>query len=214
MPPWRPGTLAGRPTRTPKGRQTAPLRNRTVGRLRLSGADRLARGGLGRGGRRVLELLLSAEQRVEDLLAQTLAEGESQARANEPNEEHAAATPTLPLSAQRVGCLAQRRGRLAELLLDLLVLGQGPDRSLAVRHPRIRLARGLEGRAKVVAQVIVLDQPLYVLVRTNRLTSGHRSGSGLGGSFLGCHRSPRDWLARADRRCPRGAHSNRNVGIS
>src|SRR3954452_15296269 len=72
----------------------------------LGGADRFARSRFRRGRCRVLELLLGAEQGVEDLLAETLAQGKGQTRANEPDEEHAAATPLLPLPAQGVGRLA------------------------------------------------------------------------------------------------------------
>ena len=56
---------------------------------------------------------------------QTLAQRE--ACADEPGEEPAAGMPLLLLAAQRVGSLAQRDGRLAKLLLRLLVLGQRPD---------------------------------------------------------------------------------------
>src|SRR5215211_3667924 len=169
----------------------APPRSWTIRAAPLSGADRLARSRLWRGRRRVLEFLLGAEHRVEDLLAQSLAQREGQPRADETDQEEAAATPLLPLTAQRFCRLAQRRGCLAELLLDLLVFGNCPDGALAVRHPRVRLARGIERRAQVVTQVLVLDHPLDVGVRPNRLTRGDRSGSGLRGLFLTCHRSPR-----------------------
>src|SRR5215216_6561269 len=175
-----------------RGRRLAPPRSWAVrAARRLRGADRLGRSGLGRGGRRVLELLLRPKQSVEDLLAQALAERKRQARANHGHEEDAAATPLLLLPAQLVGRLAERNGRVAELPLDLLVLSHRPDGVFAVGHPRVNLSRGLESRAKVVAQVVVLNQTLDVLVRPNRPTSRYGSGSGLRGSLLSCHRSPR-----------------------
>ena len=76
-----------------------------------------------------------------------------------------AATPALlalGLLAQGVGRALQRAGRLLQLLLDLLVL-QRLRGALPV-HAAVGLARRLEGRAQVVAQVGVLDELLHVRV--------------------------------------------------
>src|SRR6185437_9336014 len=147
------------------------------------------------GGRGVLELLLRAEQHVEHLGTKALVERDGQASANQ--QEHEATPAPLLLAAglgvpQRVRRVLQGRGRLAELLLGLLVLGDRLDRSLAVGHAGVRLARRFEGGPHVLAQLLVLDDPLHVRVVLHRLPRGYGAGSGLGGLLLlRCHASPR-----------------------
>ena len=68
----------------------------------------------------------------------------------------------LLAAAQGVRGVLQRRRGVTQLALHLLVLRDGLDRALAVRHPRVGLAGGLERVAEVVAQLLVLDQPLHV----------------------------------------------------
>ena len=69
--------------------------------------------------------------------------------------------------AQALGGLAQALGGLAQVLLDLLVAGHGLDRALAVAgRAAVGTLGGLEGVAKVVAQLVVLDQTLHVGVLT------------------------------------------------
>ena len=74
--------------------------------------------------------------------------------------------------------------------LDLLVLHQRLGRALAV-HPRVGLPRGLERGAQVVAQLVVLDDPLDVRVRADGVPRCHGPCSGLRGLLLRCHLSPR-----------------------
>src|SRR4051794_9085109 len=136
--------------------------------------------------RRVLELLLRAEERVERLLAQALAEDECQTDADDDQHEAAAAALLLLRRAQGVGRVAQRVCRLAQLLLRLLVVQRG-SRALAVRHAPVSVACRLVGRAQVVAQLVVLDQACYVRVVLGCLPGGPRTGADRGRLFLGCH---------------------------
>src|SRR3954451_12893232 len=117
-------------------------RTRTSARVRGGGC-----------GRRVLELLLGAEKRVERLLAQALAEHKRQADADDDQHQPATAPLRLLRRAQPVRRVLERHRRLAELLLRLLVVERGA-RALAVRHARISVARGLVGGPQVLAQVL------------------------------------------------------------
>ena len=75
----------------------------------------------------------------------------------------------LALPANLLGGVTQRLGGFAQIALNLLVVHQRIGRALAVRHPPVgvtgRLKRGLD----VVAQLLVLDQPLHVRVGAQRL---------------------------------------------
>src|SRR5256714_887724 len=147
------------------------------------------------GGRRgVLELLLGAEQRIQHLLAQTLGQRERSARTDDQEEDPPA--PALLLlglrAAQRVGRVAEGGRGLLELLLGLLVVEQGLRGPLPVRHPLVGLARRLVRRAKVLAQLVVLYEPLHVGVGPGGLAGRYRAGAGLRGLLLlRCHGSPR-----------------------
>src|SRR5204862_5638976 len=77
--------------------------------------------------------------------------------------------PPPLLGAERIGRLAQSLGRLAEVLVDLLVVEQRLRRPLAVRHPPIGALRRAVGAADVLAQLLVLDQLPDVRVRARRL---------------------------------------------
>ncbi len=91
--------------------------------------------------------------------------------------------------AQRVGGILEVGCRLLELALDLLVV-ERLRRALAV-DSAIRLPCGHERATQVVAQLLVLDQALDILVGADRLAGGVRSGAGLRGLLLRCHCSPR-----------------------
>src|SRR4051795_8574529 len=91
----------------------------------LRGGTRGLRGR--RGGRRggVLELLLGAEQRVQDLLAQALGEGEREAGGDQA-EQHEPAEATAALLLRRLverdAGVAEGFRRALEVLLELLVV--------------------------------------------------------------------------------------------
>src|SRR5918995_511587 len=99
-------------------------------RRTLSGSGRGAGGAGGRLRRRrpargggVLELLLGTEQGVQDLLAQALGEREREPAADQPEHQdapEAALALLLGRLAQGHGRVAQRLGRLLEVLLELL----------------------------------------------------------------------------------------------
>ena len=113
-----------------RGRRRRPLsRFETVARVRscprADPGSRSRWAWLRGGARRVLELLLGAEQRVQHLLAQALAQGEGERRRRRCRR--GAARPRRRrffffAPAQRVGRLAQGSRGLAELALDLLVV--------------------------------------------------------------------------------------------
>src|SRR5436305_6985413 len=103
--PWK-WTLTSK-----RGARGAPFASLLDRRALGRGARRLGRRrrGLRRRRRRVLELLLGPEERVEDLLAEALRQRQGEARPNEQDHE-AAAPPALALasrSAQRLGRVTQ-----------------------------------------------------------------------------------------------------------
>src|SRR4051794_18653391 len=182
------GWLASQRERAPQRRPLEQL----DGWLRLRGADRLPGARRRRSGARgVLELLLRAEQGVQHLLAQAFAEREREAPADDRHHEEASTTlaaAALLATAQGIGRVLEGGGRFLELLLGLLVLRHGLDRALAVGHPRVCLARGVVSGTEIVAQLVVLDDPLHVLVGADCLARRDRSGSRLRGLLLRCHR--------------------------
>src|SRR4030081_3067115 len=98
------------------------------------------------GRRRVLELLLGAEQRVEHLRAQLLAAGERDAAAEREHQQLAAETaafPNPPLGrfAQRERRVADRLEGVAKVTLQLLVLEQRLARRLAVAEASVGALR-------------------------------------------------------------------------
>src|SRR5829696_1433716 len=201
-----------------EGRLAAPLGSDSASASGGAYGLALTRAGRFRGrgrARRVLELLLGAEERVEHLLAKSLAGDERHARTHESDQEETAlAALALLRAAQRLGRVLERVGRDAQLALRLLVLGHGLDRALPV-HARVGLLRRLERAAQVLAQLGVLDQPLYVLVRADRLARGKRSGAGLGGLLLRCHCSPRSAFGQRHstrERCAGTGYAARLVG--
>src|SRR4051812_23754202 len=133
-----------------------------------SGAGRRRRGRRRRGrrGRLVVELFLGAEQRVEDLVANALAERDRGHTADDRHEDElpqaaAAALALLRARAQRVARRAQRAGRVGKLLLELLVIQQ-LRRRLAVVDAAVCDTRGVIRRLEVPPQVLVLDESLHV----------------------------------------------------
>src|SRR3954453_2674274 len=172
-----------------------PLSGRRAGRSRRARPGRIRRG---RRWRRVLELLLGTEQRVERLLAQTLAERDRQAGADDGHPQAAGALLRLLRRAERVGRFLQRCRRLTQLLLRLLVVQRGLW-ALAVRHASVSIPRGLVSGPQVLAQVVVLDQTLHVRVVLGGLAGGDRSGPDRCRLLLGCHL----WIPSPSAGCPR-----------
>ena len=120
----------------------------------------------GRGRRGVLELLLGAEQLIEDRLAEILAERDREHGADERDHEQLAGTgarPSAVFSGSRRASEAARSDSLAlfRSLLQLLVVEQR-RRLLGAGSARVGVAAGLVGLAQVVAQLLVLDQTLDV----------------------------------------------------
>ena len=127
-----------------------------------------------RGRRGVLELLLGAEQGVEHLLAQPLGEGERDSAADDAEQQDAAEAAALLLL---LGRLVQRDARVAhaargllDVLLELLVLEDLRRRALAVAQPGVGVTGRLVGLHDVLAQVLVVDEPLDVRVGAGRLS--------------------------------------------
>src|SRR5262249_35145730 len=114
--------------------------------------------------------LFGAEEGVEHGLAGALAEHQRDRRAEDPEQDQPAETAlALARGTQPVGGLAQVLGRVAEVLLHLLVAGDGLDRALAVAGgPTVGAARRVEGLTQAVAQLFVLDQLLHVGVFASR----------------------------------------------
>ena len=116
-------------------------------------AARVGAGVDGRGGRGVVELLLGAEQQVEDLVAQVLAHGERDAAADDAEQqqlaEAALALPLLGPLAQRVAGVAQRVGRGLEGPCGAScrrgALRRAPCRCSAGRRRRGGLVRAARG---------------------------------------------------------------------
>src|SRR4051794_6424238 len=175
--------------RAPRGAPSGTARRRS-GRS----GDRAAGRSRGRGVRRVVELLLGAEERVEDLAAQALAGGDRDGAADDRDEQelaHAALALGLGLGVlgrvtQRGRRVAQRVGGALEVLVQLLVLDEDLRRRLAVLQAAVRVLRGLEGHDHVVAQLLVLDDPLDVRV----VAHVARGGCGGAGLVLRCHVVP------------------------
>ena len=111
-------SLAGRPAESgqrarhdegrPGGRPCRDLGTRGVG-YEFEDSGLAGRGRRRRGGRRVVELLLGAEQRVEDLVAQALAQRRAPRRRRRCRRAAACAKP--PLALLLLGTLAQGAGR-------------------------------------------------------------------------------------------------------
>src|SRR5829696_3401045 len=185
-------------------RITAEARVASGGRTRRRSSGSRGRTAVGgRRRRRVLELLLGAEQRVEHLLAQTLAERERGARADDHQQQRAAALALAGLLAapQGVGGFLQVARRRLKLLLGLLVVEQRLGGTSPVGHAAVGVARGVVGGAQVVAQLLVLDQAVHVRVRRGRLARRYRTSRALRGLLLfRCHGSPR--IDRARRLIP------------
>src|SRR5215210_425590 len=169
--------------------ERAPSSPPAFGTLRLG---RRARGGRrlrrrrGGGGRGVLELLLGAEKRVQDLLAQALGEGEREPAADETEQQdpaEAAAALLLRGLAERDAGVAEVLRRLLEVLLELLVVEDLLRGRLAVAQACERVAAGLVGLHDVLAQVLVVDDTLDVWV----VASLNGRLLGLGGLLLRCH---------------------------
>src|SRR5215203_2277572 len=107
------------------------------------------------GGGGVLELLFGAEERIEDGLAGSLADGQGDSRTDDRDEQQAtdAALALLGLAAQRLRGFLQALGGLAQVLLDLLVAGYGLDRPFAVAgRPAVGALGGLEGVFEALTQ--------------------------------------------------------------
>src|SRR2546422_4115424 len=113
------------PTRKTRAPHGAPSKTRCE-RAPL-GRGRGLGGGRGRRGGAVVELLLGAEQRIEHLLAQALAQCERKTGADRNDQQpatHAALAPPRALPERRSD-LTQGDGRIAQVTLELLVLEQG-----------------------------------------------------------------------------------------
>ncbi len=123
----------------------------------------------GRGGRRgVLELLLGAEELVEDGLADVLAQRDREDGADERDEqqlqERMAALRALVGLPQRLGCGAKRLAGALEVTLKALVVEQR-RRLLGSGGALVGVTAGFVGLAQVVAELLVLDQALDVGAR-------------------------------------------------
>src|SRR4051794_15426569 len=156
---------------TRKGARWAPFLTAPGVRGRSARGAGRARGRVRRrrGGRGVLELLLGAEQRVEDLLAQPLADGERDAaREDEQHEQLAEAEAAAPLLlvlrglAESDGRVAERLGGRLHVLLEPLVVEDRLRRRLAVLEAADGAAGVLVGGPEVLAQLLVLHDPLDV----------------------------------------------------
>src|SRR5215204_2614693 len=120
--------------------------------------------------RRVLELLLGAEQLVEDGLAQVLVQRDREDGPHDPDDEQLAERMALlALALEAFGGLLQVLGSRAEVALDLLVVGERLDRALAVRHALIGVTGRIESVPDARPQLFVLDEPAYVRVGTRLL---------------------------------------------
>ncbi len=75
-----------------------------------------------------------------------------------------AAAFLLGLLGQARGCLAQRLCRFGELALELAILEERLGCWLAVVHPAVGAACCRIRRQDVLAQIVILDQPLHVAV--------------------------------------------------
>src|SRR4051812_7226218 len=155
----------------------ATLRGAARGRLRRRCGGR-------RGG--VLELLLGAEQRVQDLLAQALGERERDPAADEAEQQdatEAAAALLLRRLVEGDAGVAEVLRRLLDVLLELLVFEDLLRGRLAVAQALERVAAGCISLKDVLAEVLVVHDTLDVGV-VARL-QGRLLG--LGGLLLRCH---------------------------
>src|SRR5215210_6388820 len=140
------------------------------------------------GGAGVLELLLGAGQRVEHLLAQTLAHRQGETAGDrhreDPAEEPAAGLLFARSLAQGHRRVAQRLGGIPDVLLELLIVEDRLRRRLAVGEPLDRAARRLVRLDDVVAQVIVFDDALDVRAVLRRLCGAVGTSGGAGGLLV------------------------------
>ncbi len=141
----------------------------SVLRPQEAGAAR-ARARRGRG-RAVLELLLGAEQQVEQLRRADPRSAPARARRRSRAATACARVPPRRrLRSLRGGSrsvfAASRSAprRLAQLLLELAILEQRRGRGLAVAHAPVRAARRAIRREQAPAQLLVFDQTFYVPV--------------------------------------------------
>src|SRR3954453_17396130 len=171
---------------TKEGAEGAPSPTSKPKRWLRAGGHRLAgRSGGCRGG--VVEHLLGPEEHVEDLIAQTLAQGDRRAGADDAQDQQLAEAAPLALVllgtlAQGLARVTQRLGRLLGFLVQLLVV-EDLRRRLAVGQPTVGLLGVLERDPDVLAQLGVLDDALNIGAGPLRGTAR------LGRLLLGCHSS-------------------------
>src|SRR5688572_18182808 len=173
----------------PPGTDRSPSSSVRAGRRLVRGRRGRRRG---RGG--VLELLLRAEQGVEDLLAQVLAHGEGQSGAHDADHEHLAEPAALLLLllrrlAQGDRCVAERLGGRPQVLLQLLVVEDLLGRVLAVLQAADRVTGRLVGAPEVLAQLLVVGDPLDVRALAHRVGGSACLGRFLLRSHATSHRS-------------------------
>src|SRR6185437_2126716 len=156
-----------------KGARWAPSRKVWLYAWPLGRGDGTRRRRRGRADRRrVLELLLGAEQGVQHLGAQALRNRQRDDRADQQDHELAAEPALLLLLGlgvlgrvrERHGGVAARLERRSKLALQLLVVDQSPLRGLGAAQAVGRALTGLDCRPHVVAQLGVLEQALDVRV--------------------------------------------------
>src|SRR3954463_15243476 len=117
--------------------------------------------------RGVVELLLLAEEEVEDLVAHVLGQSDRQPAADEGEEDQlpeAAAALAVGAFAEGEARLLERVGRVLDVLLELLVLHDDLGGRLAVRQAGVCAAGVVEGILDVRAQLLVLNEALNVVV--------------------------------------------------